>query len=66
MRTEPYSDDEIYGIVQAMPDERLRENYAKAIENPGTDARSWDKLLGAEMRKRGLALEERQARGRRS
>lgn len=52
-----YTDAELHTLIRGMPDERLRENYKHAATHPGTDPRSWDKLLLAEIVRRGLAAE---------
>jgi hypothetical protein len=51
---EPLTDQEIDALVRGYDDDRLRENYAKAAEQPGTE---WHRILLAEMYRRGLFTE---------
>lgn len=46
-----YTDDELLTLVQGYSEERLRENYARAAEHPGTD---WHRRLLTELQRRGL------------
>jgi prevent-host-death family protein len=45
------SNEEIDALVRGYDEARLRQNYAKAAEHPGT---VWHRILMAEMARRGL------------
>lgn len=52
--TEPMTDQEIAAHVRRYDDDRLRENYAEAARQPGTE---WHRILLAEMYRRDLFIE---------
>jgi hypothetical protein len=51
---EPMTDQEIDALVRGYDEDRLRENYVKAAEQPGTE---WHRILLAEMYRRDLFVE---------
>lgn len=50
------SSKEIDVLVRSYTNEQLLVNYREATKNPGTSAESWDKLLAAEVARRGLRV----------
>jgi hypothetical protein len=56
--TEPPTDKErLDALMRGLTDDRLRLNYDKASECPGTE---WHQTLLAELHRRGLTAEEQQ------